>query len=149
LRFMEASMPRSTAPALVLYRQRRGRYLFANKAILLARFQELADVPFKDLVARGCADADAALRLYGRLRSILKEKGIDNHFATVEEAAFLSGLGAPPTPCWQLTSVSETGTSNLGAVAKKLIGLNVRRYRHLSLIQPNEIGSWQLCVKDS
>jgi len=40
----------------------------------------LQDIPFKDLVEHGCADADAALRLYGKLRSILKEKGIDNQF---------------------------------------------------------------------
>jgi len=33
------------------------------------------------LVEHGCADADAALRLYGRLRSILREKGIDDQFA--------------------------------------------------------------------
>lgn len=43
--------------------------------------QTLQDIPFKDLVEHGCADADAALRLYGRLRTILKEKGIDNQFA--------------------------------------------------------------------
>lgn len=44
--------------------------------------QTLQDIPFKDLVEHGCADADAALRLYGRLRTILKEKGIDNQFAS-------------------------------------------------------------------
>jgi len=43
--------------------------------------QTLQDIPFKDLVEHGCADADAALRLYGRLRTILKEKGIDTQFA--------------------------------------------------------------------
>jgi DNA polymerase I len=43
--------------------------------------QTLQDIPFKDLVEHGCADADAALRLYGCLRKILKEKGIDNQFA--------------------------------------------------------------------
>jgi len=43
--------------------------------------QILQDIPFKDLVEHGCADADAALRLYGRLRTILKEKGIENQFA--------------------------------------------------------------------
>ena len=43
--------------------------------------QTLQDVPFKDLVEHGCADADAALKLYRRLRTILKEKGIDNQFA--------------------------------------------------------------------
>jgi DNA polymerase-1 len=43
--------------------------------------QTLQDIPFKDLVEHGCADADAALRLYGCLRTILKEKGIDNQFA--------------------------------------------------------------------
>ena len=43
--------------------------------------QTLQDIPFKDLVEHGCADADAALRLYGRLRVLLKEKGIDNQFA--------------------------------------------------------------------
>lgn len=43
--------------------------------------QTLQDIPFKDLVEHGCADADAALTLYGRLRTILKEKGINNQFA--------------------------------------------------------------------
>ncbi len=43
--------------------------------------QTLQDIPFKDLVEHGCADADAALRLYRRLRTILKEKGINNQFA--------------------------------------------------------------------
>lgn len=40
----------------------------------------LEDVPFKDLVEHGCADVDATLRLYGRLRTILKEKCIDDQF---------------------------------------------------------------------
>ena len=39
-----------------------------------------ADIPFTDLVEHGCADADATLRLYGQLRSILKEKSIDHQF---------------------------------------------------------------------
>jgi DNA polymerase-1 len=43
--------------------------------------QTLQDIPFKDLVEHGCADADAALSLYGCLRTILKEKGIDDQFA--------------------------------------------------------------------
>jgi DNA polymerase-1 len=43
--------------------------------------QTLQDIPFRDLVEHGCADADAAFRLYGRLRTILKEKGIENQFA--------------------------------------------------------------------
>ena len=43
--------------------------------------QTLQDIPFKDLVEHGCADADAALRLYGCLRTILKKKGIDSQFA--------------------------------------------------------------------
>ena len=43
--------------------------------------QTLQDIPFKDLVEHGCADADAAFRLYSCLRRILKEKGIDNQFA--------------------------------------------------------------------
>jgi DNA polymerase I-like protein with 3'-5' exonuclease and polymerase domains len=43
--------------------------------------QTLQDIPFKDLVEHGCADADAALRLFGCLRTILKEKGIDSQFA--------------------------------------------------------------------
>ena len=42
--------------------------------------ETLQDIPFKDLVEHGCADADAALRLYSRLRTILKERGIDNQF---------------------------------------------------------------------
>jgi hypothetical protein len=41
----------------------------------------LQDIPFKDLVEHGCADADATLRLYRCLRKILKEKGIDRQFA--------------------------------------------------------------------
>ena len=43
--------------------------------------QTLQDIPFKDLVEHGCADADATLKLYRRLRTILKEKSIDNQFA--------------------------------------------------------------------
>jgi DNA polymerase-1 len=44
--------------------------------------QSLQDIPFKDLVEHGSADADAALRLYRRLCEILQEKGIDHQFAT-------------------------------------------------------------------
>ena len=40
------------------------------------------DIPFDDVVEHGCADVDAALRLYGCLHTILKEKGIDHQFAS-------------------------------------------------------------------
>jgi DNA polymerase I len=43
--------------------------------------ETLQDIPFKDLVEHGCADADAALTLYGCLRTLLKQKGIDSQFA--------------------------------------------------------------------
>jgi DNA polymerase I len=43
--------------------------------------QTLLDVPFKDLVDHGCADAGATLRLYFRLHAILREKGIEDQFA--------------------------------------------------------------------
>jgi DNA polymerase-1 len=43
--------------------------------------QTLADLPFKDLVEHGCADIDATLRLYGRLRAMLVERGIEEQFA--------------------------------------------------------------------
>lgn len=43
--------------------------------------QTLQDIPFKDLVEHGCADADATLKLYRRLHTMLKEKSIDNQFA--------------------------------------------------------------------
>jgi DNA polymerase-1 len=42
--------------------------------------QTLLDVPFKDLVEHGCADADMALRLHGHLRKILRQKGIEDQF---------------------------------------------------------------------
>src|SRR5262245_55907582 len=42
--------------------------------------ETLQEIPFKDLFEHGCADADAALRLYGCLRTILKKKGIDSQF---------------------------------------------------------------------
>jgi DNA polymerase I-like protein with 3'-5' exonuclease and polymerase domains len=48
---------------------------------LLDEGQTLHDIPFKDLVEHGCADADATLRLYDCLRTILKERGIDGQFA--------------------------------------------------------------------
>jgi DNA polymerase I len=48
---------------------------------LLDEGQTLQDIPFKDLVEHGCADADATLRLYGCLHKILKERGIDGQFA--------------------------------------------------------------------
>jgi DNA polymerase-1 len=44
--------------------------------------QTLRDIPFDDVVEHGCADVDAALRLYGCLHTILKEKGIDHQFAS-------------------------------------------------------------------
>ncbi|MFH0996188.1 MAG: hypothetical protein V1844_11965 [Pseudomonadota bacterium] len=43
--------------------------------------QTLLDVPFKDLVEHGCADADATLRLHVRLDAILRERGIKEQFA--------------------------------------------------------------------
>lgn len=43
--------------------------------------QTLQDIPFKDLVEHGCADADATLKLYRHLHAMLKEKSIDNQFA--------------------------------------------------------------------
>lgn len=43
--------------------------------------QTLQDIPFKDLVEHGCADADATFKLYSCLRTVLKEKGIDSQFA--------------------------------------------------------------------
>ena len=42
--------------------------------------QTLLDLPFKDLVEHGCADADMALRLHGHLRKILRQKGIEDQF---------------------------------------------------------------------
>ena len=42
--------------------------------------QTLMDVPFKDLVEHGCADADMTLRLHGNLRQILRQKGIEDQF---------------------------------------------------------------------
>jgi DNA polymerase I-like protein with 3'-5' exonuclease and polymerase domains len=41
----------------------------------------LSSLPFKDLVEHGCADVDATLRLYGRLRAMLVERGIEEQFA--------------------------------------------------------------------
>lgn len=43
--------------------------------------QTLLDVPFKDLVEHGCADAEATFRLYARLQVILRESGIEDQFA--------------------------------------------------------------------
>jgi|SRR5919109_1266400 DNA polymerase I-like protein with 3'-5' exonuclease and polymerase domains len=43
--------------------------------------QTLSDLPFKDLVDHGCADVDATLRLYRRLRVMLMERGIEEQFA--------------------------------------------------------------------
>lgn len=43
--------------------------------------QTVLDVPFKDLVEHGCADADATLRLHVRLQAILRERGIEEQFA--------------------------------------------------------------------
>ncbi|MGB9274563.1 MAG: hypothetical protein WCC08_04945, partial [Terrimicrobiaceae bacterium] len=47
---------------------------------LVEEGQTLLDVPFKDLVEHGCADADMALRLHGHLRQILRQKGIEDQF---------------------------------------------------------------------
>jgi DNA polymerase-1 len=44
--------------------------------------QTLLDVPFKDLVEHGCADADMALRLHGHLLKTLIQKGIEDQFTT-------------------------------------------------------------------
>ena len=43
--------------------------------------ETLQDVPFRDMVEHGCADVDATLRLYGRLRPLLEEKCISDQFA--------------------------------------------------------------------
>jgi DNA polymerase I len=48
---------------------------------LLDEGQTLHDIPFKELVEHGCADADATLRLYRCLRTILEERGIADQFA--------------------------------------------------------------------
>lgn len=40
----------------------------------------LQDIPLNDVVEHGCADADAALRLYHYLSKVLKEKGIESQF---------------------------------------------------------------------
>jgi DNA polymerase I-like protein with 3'-5' exonuclease and polymerase domains len=48
---------------------------------LVDKGETLQEIPFKHLVEHGCADADAALRLYGCLREILRQKGIDSQFA--------------------------------------------------------------------
>ena len=47
---------------------------------LVEKGQTLLDVPFKDLVEHGCADADMALRLHGHLRDNLKKKGVEGQF---------------------------------------------------------------------
>ncbi len=47
---------------------------------LVEEGQTLLDVPFKDLVEHGCADADMALRLHGHLHQILQQKGIEYQF---------------------------------------------------------------------
>jgi len=47
---------------------------------IVAKGETLLDVPFCDLVEHGCADVDATLCLYGRLTTILNDKGIANQF---------------------------------------------------------------------
>jgi DNA polymerase-1 len=88
--------------------------------------QTFMDVPFKDLVEHACTDADMTLRLYHRLTSELKVRGLEDDF-TKETMGLLTMLG----------NKECEGVK----VSKKAIGQTLRRWEHDAAVLRNAVMS--------